>query len=410
MQGKKSVLRVTSLFFLYAALMVTCRKDDKQPDYSYFISKEYAVSYKTAYINNLIDIAARAYPDISNLKQFVKSDVDVYKLTYKTSVSGNDVNASGLLCVPSSPGNHPVLCFQNGTNTVNSNAPTMYVINPLYQLIEVVASMGYIVVIPDYPGFGVSSQTAHPYLITEPTVRSIIDILFAVKEVDDSEFPGITIINEYYLLGYSQGGWATLALHKALEQKYSDQFNLRGIACGAGPYNLDYLFQSMINIASYPMPVYIGYIVNAYKAYNQFTNPVTDILKEPYASRINSLFTGIFTSDQINNQLTKSIPDLFNSDFIEGFTTDPKYTSIREALIRNSVSAWKTEKPLFFVHGGNDSHVNPLVTENAYLEMIRAGASSQTCIKEIIPGLDHGNGLIPCMTKALIFLINQRNP
>lgn len=264
--------------------------------------------------------------------------------------------------------------------------------------------MGYIVVIPDYPGFGESAQIPHPYLIAEPTVRSIIDMLFAVKEFGSSETPGISIKDEYYLLGYSQGGWATLTLHKAMEQDYSVDFNLKGSACGAGPYNLNLLFQGMINASVYPMPVYLGYIVNAYTAYHQFSTPVSDIFKEPYASRLASLYTGTLTSDQINSQLTTSIPDLITTDLLSGFNSSSKYAPVREALAKNSVTAWNTGKPLFLVHGGSDTHVSPVSTENMYNAMIQAGTPTQICKKEIIPGLDHGTGVLPCMVKSILFL------
>lgn len=49
------------------------------------------------------------------------------------------------------------------------------------------------------------------------SLKSYLDMLRAIKEGSDTEIPGISIKNEYYLPGYSQGGWATLCLHKAME-------------------------------------------------------------------------------------------------------------------------------------------------------------------------------------------------
>ena len=50
--------------------------------------------------------------------------------------------------------------------------PQVYILPILtYQLVEIIASLGYVVVIADYPGFGESSQIPHPYLIKEPTVQ-----------------------------------------------------------------------------------------------------------------------------------------------------------------------------------------------------------------------------------------------
>jgi len=147
------------------------------------------------------------------------------------------------VCVPAKPGDYPVLSFQNGTNTLNASAPSEFPSDYSYQMIELIASLGYIVVISDYPGFGASASIPHPYLVKEPTVRSLVDNFYAVKELALSELQGINLINEYYLLGYSQGGWATLALHKALENEYSEDFDLIGSACGAGPYKSSCLWR-----------------------------------------------------------------------------------------------------------------------------------------------------------------------
>ena len=400
-------LQVLILLLLFGA--DSCKKQNQNSSYSYYVSKRFAVNYNQGYINGLIDVASTVYPELSTIKQYVKSDVNVYEIVYKTTISGNDVNASGLICLPVTPGSYPVISFQNGTNTLYSDSPSQAPKDNLYQLVEFLASMGYIVVVADYPGFGESSQIPHPYLVTEPTVRSLVDLLHATKEMVGPEFPGFTLKNEFYLLGYSQGGWATLALHKAMELDYSSDFNLVGSACGAGPYNILKLLENMVGKPTYPMPVYLAYIVNAYSAYAQFTNPISDIFNEPYASRIGSLFTGLLTSDQINSQLTTSIPTFLNPGFVSGFSTVPKYSSIVDALNKNSISGWMTSKPLFLIHAGNDTSVDPSSTENMYTAMIQAGTSQNLLQKEIVPGFDHSEGAIPCLLKGFLFLNNLKN-
>ena len=364
------------------------------------------LSYTSSYINSLVSNLAVAYPEINVIKSRFADAVNVYSIIYKTKISGEEIEASGLVCTPVTPGEYPVICFQNGTNTVNAYAPSKFPINTTYQIVEIIASMGFVVVVPDYPGFGASEKIPHPYLIAEPTVTSIVDMLSAVRELAKSEIAGISVRNEYYLIGYSQGGWATMALHRALELDYPGEFDLRGSVCGAGPYDINFLFQSMINVATYPMPVYLGYIVHAYSAYSQFTNPVNEILNEPYASRLNSLYTGLLSMDQINNQLTTSVSGLITPDFLSGFASAPKYSSVREALTKNSIAPWHTLKPLYLLHGGNDTQVNPAVTTYFYDAMIAAGTSVGICTKEIIPGLDHGDGVAPCMIKGIQFILN----
>jgi pimeloyl-ACP methyl ester carboxylesterase len=408
MEMNRSIFKFSLLLLVLFIFAASCKKDNQDTSFTYFVSKKLSVSYTQTYINTILNLASIQIPEVDPLKSLVSSDVNIYKMVYKTTINGNEINASGLVCVPATPGNYPVLSFQNGTNTLNANAPSESASGNTYQLIEIVASMGYVVAIADYPGFGESAQLPHPYLVKEPTVQSLVDMLFAVKELAGSELTGITLKNEYYLLGYSQGGWATLALHKALELNYSSDFNLQGSACGAGPYSIFLLMQGILNATSYPMPVYLGYILNAYTYYNQFTNPVSDIFNEPYASRITSLYTGLMTSDQINNQLTASIPALITQDFLSGFATSPKYSSVRDALNNNSITAWHSLKPMLLIHGGNDTQVNPVSTENMYSEMIQAGTSPDICKKVIVPNVDHGDGLIPCMIEGILFLQNLK--
>jgi pimeloyl-ACP methyl ester carboxylesterase len=398
-----------ALLFLTGVLMVTSCRKSNSPSYNYFVSKELVFSYSSPSIESFMDLATQTYPQFAELKPYIETGTNIYKVVFNTAIDGEDIRASGLVCMPSEPGNYPVLSFQNGTNTVNAFAPTNLITNPTNQMIQFISSMGFVVLISDYPGFGESFQIPHPYLISEPTVRSVIDLMRAVNEVGDSEFPGIGIINEYYLMGYSQGGWATLALHKSLEREHSSEFNLAGSVCGAGPYNMYNLLIEMINLPEYKMPSYLGYIINAYSAYHQFTNPVTDILNEPFASKLGSLYNGTQTLDQINSQLTTSIAGLLKQEFISGFATDAKYSTVRDALIKNSVEAWNSVKPLYFLHGEGDTHVNVSSTLTIYDAMIAAGTSPALCKKTIIPYLDHGNAVVPCMAEGLKFLIGLRN-
>lgn len=409
MNIKSALLRISLLIIVIITALVSCSKNDDGQEYTYYVSKELAVSYNKKYINSLLDAVSSSIPEVSNLKPLVESDVNIYRVVYRTTINDKQIEVSGLVCTPSTPGEYPVLSFQNGTNTVNAFSPSEFATNYPYQLVEILASMGYVVVIADYPGFGESFPTPHPYLVAEPTVRSLIDLLYAVKELSISELDGITLINEYYLLGYSQGGWATLELHKAIEQEFSTDFNLKGSACGAGPYNIFLLVQGMLNASTYPMPVYIGYIISAYASYNQFTNPVTDILNEPYASRLSSLYNGLLNSDEINAKLTTSISGLITPAFLSGFASSAKYATVREALNKNSIAPWRSNKPLLLIHGEKDTHVNPSATETMYAGMIQSGTPSGICKKVIVPGVGHGDGIAPCMIQGILFLNNLRS-
>lgn len=197
-----------------------------------------------------------------------------------------------------------------------------------------------------------------------------------------------------------------MALHEALEQNYQNDFSLKGSSCGAGPYNISLLLERIADKTTYPEPGYLAYIVNAYIAYDQFTNPATDIFNQPYASRLTTLFTGNLSLDQINSQLTTSVSGLLTTGFVSGFVTDAKFAPVRTALKNNSIEPWHTNIPLLLTHGSNDTQVFPESTENMYNAMITAGTSTGVIKKEIIQGADHSDGAIPCLVKGILFLNN----
>jgi hypothetical protein len=229
----------------------------------------------------------------------------------------------------------------------------------------------------------------------------------AVNEAVD-KFPGIQLKNEYYLIGYSQGGWATMSVHKYLETQASDEFNLAGTVCGAGPYDLYQMLTGMVSSETYNYPAYLGYIIYAYTSYDYITNPVSDLLNDPYASLLGSLYDGKHTADQINSQLSSSIQELVREDFRTNYS-DAKYSSVRNSLISNSIEPYKTQIPLLLVHGDADTQVPVSSTKVFYDKMILAGTGTSVCTKTIIPGLDHGDAILPCMTQGLEFLINIRD-
>ena len=306
----RSVLKILALALVLLPLfmMQSCSKKEPNPfdDNIYLVSSTLEFMRTKENVVSVLTVAATQFPEIAGMIPDVQSGVNVYSISYNTTFKGQDVIASGLIAIPSFSGTYPVLTYQNGTNTLHSAAPSVDPEGVLYQLIEYVASTGYVVAMTDYLGFGASDQMAHPYLHKESTVQTIIDMLYALKEFDEDVAKGITFSNEYFLLGYSQGGWATLALLEELDKNYKPEFSVKAASCGAGPYDLNYFNASVLGLTEYPMPVFLGYISNAYAEYDLFSNSLTEIYNEPYASRIPGLYDGMHSSEQINAQLTDS--------------------------------------------------------------------------------------------------------
>ena len=403
-----------SLLIFIATAFSNCTKStgdapaEQLPD-KYLVSYTFVRSMTAASVNSLFSPVQSMYPDVAGILPYVKYGATVYSVRYNTTLGSKKLIGSGLVCIPDGGGTYPILSFQNGTNTVYADAPSLNASSYTEQLITGFASTGFVVVIPDYLGFGSSTEVFHPYLQIDGTVGPILDLFRAVKEMSNKSELKLKLSKDLYIMGYSQGGLSTLQLHKAIETSYSSEFNLKAVGCGAGPYNLPLITQTVVTASYYPQPYYIAYIMKGFKSVSAFSNPYSDIFNEPYSSRIDLLFNGIKSGSAINDQLTYSMPQLFTADFRTNFNTSAKYKGMLDALTASSVFAWKIKTPLILTHGQADTDVTPLMTQNLYSELMKL---DPTLPVTYIPmaNLDHGGASAPSLVSFVSrFLVIKGN-
>ena len=384
---------IALMLVLFSSCHNLFNDDDEEPVNEYLINYELQRTYLPVIMETIFDQLTDEYPDIESIRDRVSYGIMVFKITYNTTFNGEDQMASGLVCVPIGEGEFPVISYQNGTNTLHSNAPSENPNRDLYMMLEFVASTGFVISIPDYLGFGSSDNMFHPYLHKESTLQSVIDMMRAVREFAVAE--DIILKNEFYITGYSMGGWATMQLQKALEEQHSGEFNLVASAPCAGPYDLDYINEYIRNRTTYPMPYFLGFIANSYVNAGEMTIPLDAIFNEPYASKIPDLFDGSKSGEEINDELTTNIADLLTADYLQNFETDTIYSSLKEALERNSISAWNTSVPSKIIHGTSDDFVPYQISQNIYNNFISKGVSSNKVNLIPLNDLNHTEGIIP---------------
>ena len=411
---QKMIISRFLLFLIAGTLLFSgCKSNLTEPDTT--VKDQYLVGYSlvrsmtATEVTNLFSPAQSIYPDVAGILPSVKTGAKVYSVTYNTALGSKKLVASGLVCIPDGGGTYPILSFQNGTNTVNASAPSLSANSYTNQLITGFAATGFVTVLPDYLGFGSSTEVFHPYLNLEATVNPILDLFRAVKEMSAKTDLKFSISKDLYLMGYSQGGLSTLQLDKTIETSFSSEFNLKGVGCGAGPYNLSKLTQIVTSAATFPQPYYIAYIIKGFKSVTSFTNPYSDIFNEPYASRIDGLFNGINSGGAINNQLTSTVADLFTTEFRTTFSTNAKFKGLSDALVANSVAAWRIKTPLILTHGLVDTDVSPLMTQQLYADLINLDPTLPVTYFPM-PGFDHGTASAPSLVKFVKqFLVIRGN-
>jgi len=261
--------------------------------------------------------------------------------------------------------------------------------------LESFASLGFIVVIPDYPGFGESKQVFHPYLERDNMVPSLVDFLKATREFVSQNHIVASLNEDLYLMGYSLGGWSTLQLQREIELNGLEDYQLKASSCGAGPYNLNLLNELIVGRESYPMPYFLAFLMQAYHVHGKFSNPLNTIFADEYAAKIPGLFNGINTGGEINAQLTTSITDLFDADFRAGYASNATYQPIQQALSDNSVEAWNTTTPTRLFHGENDTFVRTELSTQMKQDFSDLGVSDDLVKMVVMPGEDHQSGILP---------------
>lgn len=142
------------------------------------------------------------------------------------------------------------------TVTSNFEAPTgaIPVDNDIKRMVTE-NTYSWMVVCPDYCGYGQSTHLQHPYLIHDVTARNCIDAELAAISLYDSG--DIRNVDPWWaisytwspfgystdIVGYSQGGATALACTKYLEsdtcpQDVKNTIKLRQTTCGDGPYSI----------------------------------------------------------------------------------------------------------------------------------------------------------------------------
>jgi len=388
---KRRSISLSILFLL--SLLYACERSEEF-DHIYLVDHSLIRSYTASNIINSLAIIENLYPEIATLADRIEKDVKIYSISYRTFFQGREVIASGLVSLPDAGGSYPVISFQNGTNTCHSNAPTADPNSLLYSLLNMNSGLGFIIAIPDYLGFGKSEEILHPYHHTESSNQVIRDMIFAVEELSDY-IKGVDVNKELYLMGYSQGGWATLAVLKDLENNLPGGYNLMAASCGAGAYDPVDFTHYILSLEEYPSPFYLPYYIESRRQNNIIDDPPDLFFKEPYATLIPGLFDGSLCNSELNSQLTTSIPDLLKENLLTGFDSSDNFIQLRSELDASVISPWEVKTPVLFAHSNGDENVPFSQSLKMYNDLLDAGTEESILDFLELDGLLHNEAIIP---------------
>lgn len=366
---------------LSTVFILSCDNSEMEDELENDFPFEHVVSYEFLDSISTDEISAR-FGGNNLASGFINFDITAHKITYMTeNYDGTEVEASGLVLIPIVSGSSKLTSFQHSTLAKDPNpeidqeerAPSYLPQNnaEIHLSAALFASNGYMISAPDYIGYGSTGDMFHPYEHAQTTATTSYDMLIAAREY--AEFlevklrtEGDTEVEELYLLGYSQGGNSTMALHKYIEENHSEEFDIVKSAMGAGAYHKtavgDYIFNFEGELG-FPISLYLWVMDTYDRVYLQ--RGMSYYLQEPFATEVAD--NGYFAISNTNPQ------EVFTEEFIAEIN-DPN-SEFRAALADNDIHNWKAEAPIKLFHSREDALVPYFNSVDAFEGMNAMGST-----------------------------------
>jgi len=391
-------MNLKNLTFLLALFLLSCQKSTptteeeeaktQLPNFEYLVE---ATEIKRVPSNSL-SILSGIY--LSRDLTFDFNDVTGYNIVYKTQHNDETIEASGLLLIPAVNTPLPLISFQHGTMRNHHDTPSNFNLDRNEATIgAVVAGIGYIVAMPDYIGYGTTADLEHPYEVGSSLGSSALDMLRAAKEYLDHE--AIQLSEKLFIGGYSEGGYASMALLQQIEQNTS--LKVTHAALGAGAYNKTAFSKA---IASKDMPLnfmttYLWVLHTYNTLYSELSKPWSYYVNAPYASQLEAITDWKTHSDW--EGIETNPQKLFTTTLLDDLV-DENSNMIKTVLAQNDRYDWAPKTPITLFHGTEDDYVFPLNSQTAY-EAISDKGGTITYIT--LEGHNHQTAIIPYLEQTL---------
>lgn len=305
---------------------------------------------------------------------FVRYDVEFFALTYSTSYMGRRIESRGLIIVPKGVTEAKLLMYTHGTE-LPSEILGARDISPSNYSGELEtnrdvrnmglgwASAGYVVFMPDYIGYGITIGTDHPYMYMPEMFISNFDGLLAAKTFINNN-TSLNYDNNLFLTGWSQGGAASLATHRYIQEQYPNEFNILGSSHLAGPHHFERFHDDMMSRDGEVliMPIF-SWAVYSINKFSDLKRPTDQMYNYPVFDQMSA----ILTPSSINEDVFKGY---FRTNVLNG--VDQEY---RDVLVANSNhSGWTPTGKVILHHGDNDNIVPYYNSVDARDGLTEAGA------------------------------------
>lgn len=292
-----------------------------------------------------------------------RCDVAIEKMVYDTiGPKGGPNKASAGLMIPSGdncPGPYPVLVYHHGTTVYQAFTMSDPTNGEAGLQMAFFAAHGYVVVMPDYLGYG-ESTTYHPYLNAENTAAVSIDALRAARATLAKN--SVATNGKLFLAGYSQGGHAAMATQRTMERDYPSEFAITAAVDMSGPYALSASFLGALDTPVQGASVFFTMgLVGMQKAYGDVYKKPEDVFQAPYATGIETLIPGTLSTTELYGlgKLPLALTGeggLLTAEFVAAYKASADFPA-RKNVAKSDLLNWKPVTPVQLCGGSRDPTV-----------------------------------------------------
>ena len=354
------------------------------------VNKIYLRTFTVAQLDSILN--ANNIPNI-----FGNSfDIDVYRVIYNTvSYDSTATTASGMLAVPrNTTCRFPLAAYHHGTETGKHDAPS-YLGGQEPVIGMIMASIGYVVVEPDYLGLG-DGPGLHPYQHGQTEASATVDMLRSAREFCDTAL--IKLNGQLFLMGYSEGGYACMATHRTIQTQLSSEFTVTAAVPMSGAYDMSgVMVNRMLSDSTYSQPAYLAYLIVSWNPIYHLYDSIQQAFKAPYDTLIPPLLDGTHGTGALNNVMPNVPKHAFTSSELDTFINNPN-SPMRVALRANDDYDWAPTCPTRVLFCRADSYV-PYMNSVVAINKMKQNGCADCDTVDIDPTLDH----VPCAEYSILY-------
>ena len=221
----------------------------------------------------------------------------------------------------------------------------------------------FIVVAPDYYGFGITEKQPQAYCISRANGRASLDAYLAAKRlIEDFK---VKKNDDFVIAGYSEGGQTTMGVLREISERHPEIKVKRAFA-GDGPYDINSMFDA-ITKGETEMPSTVCNLLYAYNHFFRLGYDIHDYLKDPVAKNFDEWFLSKQNKRRaLDEELikTKKTSDLLTNAFLDA--SNPLSRRFSAAFSADALTSGWTPRSDFDVMLFHDTKDDVVPVENFY--------------------------------------------